>query len=296
MTLMSMTGFGRAEQSEGAYTAVTEVKTLNHRYLDVSVHLSSGISPEWEVEARRQVEQTFRRGRVEVFITLEARPEATQQLCVDRSVARQYYEYLKELSDIHNLAFDLSAAQLAQLPGVAHLQEVFPEPHEIESLLRSCLSAGLDEAATMRRNEGATLQDRLQALLTAFSDSVSQVRESAAEVEKRRYEALVERVRHLLEEELQSVEELDIRSEVALAVQRTSVVEEIGRLDSHVDQFAAELAADRGSGRKLEFLAGEMLRETNTVAAKVADAELSEVALHMKTTLEDIREQVRNIE
>ncbi len=296
MSLMSMTGFGRAEESEGAYTAAAEVKTLNHRFLDVSVHLSSAIPTEWEVLGRRLVERAFRRGRVEVFLTLETHPEVAQGLSVDRSLAREYYEYLKELSEIHNLAFDLTASQMARLPGVVHLQEVFPEPHEIESLLRSCLSAALEEAEHMRREEGNTLQERLRSLLEEFSRAVEQVRESAPEVERRRCEAVIQRVRQLLAEELRSVEDLDIRSEVALAVQRTSVVEEIGRLESHIEQFASELSGEKGSGRKLEFLAGEMLRETNTVAAKVADSDLSAVALRMKTALEDIREQVRNIE
>lgn len=237
-----------------------------------------------------------RRGRVDVHVTLEAVSGGGIRPRIDRSLVQQYYDFLKELGQTHDLAFDLSISDLVMLPGVVELEEDVPEPREIEELFDVAVRDALDQVVAMRITEGAEIEERLHELRGRFTSGLIRLEEAAPDIQRKRYQAVVDKVKNLLAEEISSIDDLDIQGEVALAVQRASIQEELGRLRSHLNQFGSGLTNSDGGGRRIEFVVSEMLRETNTVAAKIADAELNEVAIEMKSILEDMREQVRNIE
>lgn len=296
MSLNSMTGFGRLEKTAANLNLVMEMRTLNHRYLDISVSLSRQIPQTWENEIRGAVEEKIRRGRVDLTVNLEVRGSGSRRPRVDTALAGDYYRFLKELSEAHGLPFELALRDLVSLPGVVEVEDIPPDLDALRGMFDDALAEVIDQVAGMRLREGRALGRILGDLLEDFGAKLGKIEESVGEVESRRFEAIARRVRQLLDDEGISADDLDLRNEVALAVQRASIREETARLRSHVEQFGDVLAGAGASGRKLEFLAGEMVRETNTVAAKVSDAELNQVAINMKNLLEDIREQVRNIE
>ncbi|MFO8059076.1 MAG: YicC/YloC family endoribonuclease [Bacillota bacterium] len=296
MAILSMTGFGRTEKRASDLTLVMEMKTLNHRYLDISVSLPRMIPQAWEMDVRRAVEHRLRRGRVDFSVNLETGAGGNWRPRVDTALAGEYHESLKELCEEQGLVFDLSLPLLISLPGVVEVEEISPDLRDLKAVFDAALAEVMDQVVEMRSVEGADLGRKLGRLLEDFEANLARVETAAPGVEKRRFEAVLRRVRQLLDEEAVVPDELDIRGEVALAVQRTSISEEMARLRSHVQQFRGTLTDGEGSGRKLEFLAGEMSRETNTVAAKISDAALSGVAIEMKRILEDVREQLRNIE
>ena len=296
MPLNSMTGFGRRENTSAHLTLVMEMRTLNHRYLDISINLPREIPQTWENEIRGAVEEKIRRGRVDLVVNLDARGSGSRRPRVDTALAGDYYRFLKELSEAHDLPFELALRDLVSLPGVVEVEDIAFDLDALRGMFDDGLAEVIDQVVGMRLREGRALGGILGDLLEDFGAHLAQIEASVGEVERRRFEAVVRRVRQLVNDEGISRDDLDLRNEVALAVQRTSISEETARLRSHVEQFSEGLAGDGALGRKLEFLAGEMVRETNTVAAKVSDAELNQVAINMKNLLEDIREQVRNIE
>lgn len=296
MPVRSMTGFGRAERRGGDHTVVVEVRALNHRYLDISVQLPREIPQTWEVKVRDMTRKRARRGRIDVHVALEPVSGGGIRPRIDRSLVQQYHDSLKELGQTHGIAYDVSIHDLAMLPGVIELEEDVPEPGDIEELFNAAVRDALDGVVDMRITEGAEIEERLHELSDGFTSGLTRLEEAAPDVHRRRYQAVVDKVRSLLAEEVSSIEDLDIEGEVALVVQRASIQEELDRLRSHLNQFRSGLSDSDGGGRRIEFLVSEMLRETNTIAAKIADAELNEIAIEMKSLLEDMREQVRNIE
>ncbi len=296
MPVRSMTGFGRAQRRGKEHAVVVEVRSLNHRFLDISVQLPREIPQTWEMKVRDMARKRVRRGRIDVYVALEAVSGAGVRPRIDRALAQQYYDFLKELGQTHDLAFDVSMCDLITLPGVIELEEDVPEPRDIEEMFNEAVRGALDQVVEMRVTEGAEIQERLHELSARFTSRLTRLEEAAPDVGRKRYQAVVDKVRSLLLEEVSSIEDLDIQGEVALAVQRTSIQEELDRLRSHLNQFNSALIDSDGGGRRIEFVVSEMLRETNTVAAKIADAQLNEAAIEMKSILEDVREQVRNIE
>ena len=290
-----MTGFGRAEVEDDATSLTVEIRTVNHRYLEIFVHLPDEVPRVIEKVLRDNVSDVLNRGRVDVYVDFRQQQQG-QSVSVDRNLVRQYHKSLKDIAAEHDLDLSLSVSDIAGLPGVIQVEESDLEACHLEDLFDQVVCDALKQVIKSRKQEGGQLANSILGMMDEFESELSCLKKNIPAVEKKRHDRIIEKLDRLLHEEDLTSEHLDVSGEAALAVQKSSVVEELDRLDSHLARLREVLTEGGVVGRKLQFVMQEMWREVNTVAAKIADVQLSEMALQMKNLLEDMREQVRNIE
>jgi uncharacterized protein (TIGR00255 family) len=290
-----MTGFGRAEFELGGAGFQVEVRTVNHRHLDVQVRLPRSLS-RFEPELRRRLQGRFARGKVEASVAGRA-GTPLETLRVDAEVAAGYVRAVRELAARHALSPDLDAARLLALPGVARLAEPeLPEP-DFAAALAAAVERAAEGAAAMRRAEGEALARELALRLDRVETLLGQLSERAVSVQAAVRERLRKRAEQLAAE-LGQRDDARLAQELVWAADRLDVTEELVRLRSHVGQFRAALdgPGEGGVGRRLEFLLQELQREANTIGSKAADAPVAHLIVDLKTELERAREQVLNVE
>lgn len=295
--IRSMTGYGRARAVVEGVGFEVEVRSVNHRYLDLRMRLPRGVSG-LEPEVRARVQRRFGRGKVDVTVQ-QAAGGAAQRLELDLELAGRYVEAAEALRARHGVEGALAARELLGLPGVARLVEGELEPEALGRALGEALDAALERVAVMRAAEGAALERELRGRLARVDALAVELADRAAEVQDQVRERLRKRAEGLARE-TGSLDEARLHQEVVIAADRLDVTEEIVRLRSHVEQFRAFLdAADDAAetvGRRLDFLLQEMGREANTVGAKSADAPVAHRVVELKTEIERLREQVQNVE
>jgi uncharacterized protein (TIGR00255 family) len=291
-----MTGFGRAQlEAEGATFAV-ELRSVNHRHLDVSLRLPRPLAG-LEVELRRLLGRSFTRGKVDLIVSAPpsgARPD----LELDRVLADRYVAFARALAAEHGLDAELRAGEVLALPGVARVLEHALDEAALRPALVAAVERAAQEADAMRLAEGGALDRDLRARLVTVAGLAAEVAARSGEVATAARERLRKRAEQL-RAETGLADEARLAQEVVNAADRMDVTEEVVRLTSHVAQFEAALGAaapDAGVGRRLEFLLQEMSREVNTIGAKSGDAPLAHRVVDLKTELERIREQVLNVE
>ena len=291
----SMTGFGRAEAGGPTVSLVAEVRSVNHRHLDLALRLPRALAA-FETDARRLIQRHLERGRVDVSVQLGPAVGApAQQVRVDAALAAEYVARARELGRVANIAGDVTLAWVLERPGVVRLEEVdAPAPEALWPLLAEALARALDELVARRRVEGAALGTELAALLAELRAQVEVVSARVPGALARYQERLRERIRALLGDA--SADQGRVLTEVAVWAEKTDVHEELTRLRAHLEQLA--LVLDRGGacGRALDFLIQELNREVNTIASKADDLEISQAALAAKGVIEKMREQVQNLE
>lgn len=295
--IRSMTGFGRASFSVAPLAFAVELRTVNHRHLDVSVRLPKSLSA-FEPDVRARLREGFARGKVECSVQARSGSASAGGVELDRAVAAGYARAAAELAEAHSLAPGLDAARLLGLPGVTRLAEAeLPE-----EALGAALAEAVDEAAAaadaMRRAEGEALERDLRGRLEQVARLAGEIGARAEEVRESVKERLRKRAEQL-RRETGLLDEARLHQEVVLAADRLDVNEERVRLESHVEQFRGILdAAEAGApvGRRLDFLLQEMGREANTLGSKGSDAPVAHRVVDLKTEIERLREQVQNVE
>jgi uncharacterized protein (TIGR00255 family) len=291
-----MTGFGRATfQLEGASFEV-ELRSTNHRFLDLRVRLPRLLS-ECEPEVRARVAARFGRGKVDAVAQLPP-GGPRERLAIDLETAGRYLEAAAALRSRHGLSGKLEVGDLLSLPGVARMIELELPAEALQRAFFEALDVALERADAMRASEGAALERelsqrlaRVDALAASLEGRAGAVREAARERLRRRAEKLAQ--------ETGLLDEARLYQEIALAADRLDVTEELVRLRSHVEQFRtalAEAGPGRPVGRRLDFLLQELGREANTLGAKIGDAEAAHLVVELKTELERVREQAQNVE
>lgn len=295
--IRSMTGFGRADFEVMGVEFAVEARTVNHRHLDTRVRLPR-LMADREHEVKSRVQGRFKRGKVDLTVSLASEAGAVTQLEVDRDAVEQYVTAARDIAEIHGLPDALDAATVLSLPGVVRLVErQMPEGALNEALL-GAVDEVLDAVERMRVSEGETLAREFASRLEGVERLLNDIESRSGRVVEGVKEKLRKRATQL-ELETGLLDEARLHQEVVVAADRLDIVEEIVRTRSHVDQFRAILLeAGPGSpvGRRLEFLLQEMGREANTVGSKANDPELSHGVVELKTELERLREQVQNIE
>jgi uncharacterized protein (TIGR00255 family) len=292
-----MTGYGQAAfEVEGAAFEV-ELRSVNHRHLDVKARLPRGLAA-FEGELRAQVAERIARGKVDLSVRATAGAMLADTVELDLTVAERYLASARVLRERHGVAGELDVPALLALPGVARVVERELGEEAARGALRAALGRALDSLAAMRENEGAALDrelrgrlDRLEALVREIEGRTDQVQRAVRDRLRRRAEQL--------REETGLLDEARLHQEVVWAADRLDVTEECVRLHSHVAQFRALLdaaAPQQPAGRRLDFLLQEMGREANTIGSKSADAPIAHQVVDLKTELERIREQVQNVE
>jgi uncharacterized protein (TIGR00255 family) len=293
--IRSMTGYGRAEATGSRLALSIEVKSVNHRHLDVALKLPRALTT-LEPDARRMIQAAVSRGRIDVNVSLSPLEGGTlAPLSVNLHQAREYAELARQLGDELGLSGGATVDWLLEQPGVI-VRDAEPalSGEDAWSTLASALTRALGELEARREAEGRTLGQELASLHETLGAYVETMAKRAPAAVARRTTRLRERIQLLLGET--SVDEARIATEVAVWADKTDVSEELARLRAHLEQFAS-LTRDGGPiGRTLDFLIQEMNREVNTLGAKADDLEIAQAVIAAKGTLEKLREQAQNIE
>lgn len=293
--LASLTGYGRIQTHDAQAAVTAEVRTVNHRSLDVHVRISreyAALEPELIQEVRR----ALRRGRVDLFVSIEKTGEVP--ITVNVETVRGYVEAARRLQAEFQLGGSLELASVLSLPGVVkNRAEDEPDGREqtgIRANVIAAVRAALGQVVEMRVREGAALAEELHRHLASLETATSEIRDSIPaerEATGRRFE---ERLSQLLPRE--GLDPVRIAQEVAIMAERADISEEIERLESHVEQFRGLLADGKEVGKKMDFLLQEMQREANTILSKSNSLGLTRLGLAARADVEKMREQVQNVE
>jgi uncharacterized protein (TIGR00255 family) len=296
--IRSMTGFGRGEAVFSGYRFAVEIKSVNHRFLNLTVRMPRAFA-HLESRVTALCSSRCERGHLNVSIELEREGEdAGHGPRLNRKVLDRYLEIVSDLEDVGADGRGFSTGSLLALPGVVEweAEEISIADEAFLEGAGAALAAALEALVESRSTEGRALLADFRARLDAIEASRGRIGELSPLREERERERLREKVRGLLEDPAQELERR-IEQEIVLLADRVDVSEELTRLRAHLDHFAAELDADGGSiGRKLTFLLQELGREANTIGSKASDPEIQKAAIEIKTELEKMREQAENVE
>ena len=294
--LRSMTGFGAASITKGRIVARVELRSVNHRHLQLKARLSSEqahLEPALEALVREKLE----RGAVSVSATIE-REAAAGAARVNTDVAKRYQKLLQGLAKELKLEGGVRLDTLIGLPGVIGSAEDDSQRETEDELLLGCAKQAIEELVRMRAREGASLLADLRKNTKGIAELVASIEVRMPAVVREHHESLRERVALLLDGQSPrvTVRPEDLAREVALLADKMDVGEELTRLTSHLEQWEGLLTKGGAVGRQLEFLVQELLREANTIGSKCNDAKVAHAVVEMKTLIERLREQVQNVE
>ncbi len=289
----SMTGFGRCEISEGDRKMTVEMKSVNHRYLDVAVKMPKKLNY-FESAIRSLLKTYIQRGKVDVFITYEDLSEANAVLRYNQALAAEYLKYLNQMAEEFHLEQDVKVSALSRYPEVLVMEEVQEDEEELWKLLEKAVKGACEQFVETRIREGENLKRDLLIKLDELLEHVAYVEERSPQIVAEYREKLTEKVKELLADT--QMEESRIAAEVTIYADKICVDEEIVRLKSHIKHTKETLEKEDSVGRKLDFIAQEMNREANTILSKANDLEVSNHAIELKTGIEKVREQIQNIE
>lgn len=290
----SMTGYGRALLEADGRQMTVEVKSVNHRFLDIAFRMPRNLMFLEDV-ARKAIGQRLSRGHVDVFATYRNLRTDAQVVQVDEALFGAYADALRQLSDVSGsgLRDDRTLMSIARMPDVLTVAEAEEDQQAVKALLLGALDQALDGLTDMRAREGEIIRRDLEERVTAIEGLTARVQARYPET----VAAYTQRLKDAVSELVGSgVDETRLLMEVALMADRSAIDEEIVRLNSHVEQLRELLNADEPVGRRIDFIVQELNRETNTIASKSQDIPITKLTVDMKAEIEKLREQVQNIE
>ena len=289
----SMTGYGRARQTLNGRDITVEVRSVNNRYLDCTVKVPrTYIFAEDAVKAR--VQKAVSRGKVDVFITIDAAAADETVVAVNEPLARGYYEALTRLKDMFLLEDGLNAVTLAKFPDVLTVTKAEEDLESVAADICAVLDEALAAYNAMRTVEGGKLREDIAGRADTIEAVVGKVEERSPQTVAAYREKLLARMQEVLQST--AIDESRILTEAAIFADKIAVDEETVRLRSHLSQLRTMLESDQPIGRKLDFLIQEVNRECNTIGSKCNDLTIAQDVVNMKAEVEKIREQVQNIE
>ena len=291
--IKSMTGFGRAELVDEEKKITVEMKSVNHRYLDINMRMPKKLSF-FEAAIRNLLKEYIQRGKVDLFITYEDYTQARVSVKYNREIARQYLTYIQEMGSEFGLDTEITAAALSKYPEVFTMEEQTPDEKELWTALEEVIRRAAGQFVESRTQEGAHLRQDILEKLKTMDKKVDLVEQRSPEILGEYREKLEGKVKELLADT--QIEESRIAAEVILFADKICTDEETVRLKSHIHRMEEVLHENEGVGRKLDFIAQEMNREANTILSKANDLETSNLAIDLKTEIEKVREQIQNIE
>lgn len=291
--IKSMTGYGRSELSSDTCKISVEIKSVNNRYLDIGIKMPRALNP-LEARIRKLLKSYVQRGKVDVFISYEDLAESNVSVKYNRKLAEEYLRYMNQMAEDFGLDRDTRVSTLARFPDVFTKEEESLDEEKIWGNLEGVLKDAAQKFLDARIREGEYLKQDLLAKLDLMQESVDFITERSPEIVELYRTRLYDKVHELLEES--TIDNSRIVQEVTIYADKVSVDEELVRLSSHIEATREALKQDEGIGRKLDFIAQEMNRESNTILSKSDDREIADRAIELKTTVEKVREQIQNIE
>ena len=289
----SMTGYGRARATRNLRDITVEVRSVNNRYLDCTVKMPRMYAfAEDAVKAR--VQKAVSRGKVDVFISVDASAADVAKVNANTALAAQYAEALKALAAVCGGEERVTPEQLARFPDVLTVTKADEDLETVSADLCAVLDEALASYNAMRAVEGEKLAEDIGGRLSAIEGMTAQVEERSPETVREYREKLTAKMREVLQST--TIDEQRILQEAAIYADKIAVDEETVRLRSHVSQLRGMLASDQPMGRKMDFLIQELNRESNTIGSKCSNLDIARIVVDLKGEVEKIREQVQNIE
>ena len=289
----SKTGYGKANIiKDETREYQVEIKSVNHRYLDVTVKMPKSISY-LEEEIKKQITQKIKRGKIDVFVLFENNSQEGKEIKINKEIAKIYIEELKELAKQENLSSNIDVMEIAKFPDVLTIKN-----NEDEQLIRKEIievtKQAVENLMQMRKIEGEKMQKDILSRLEKIELKTNEISKLSTGLIDEYVVKLENRIKEILKTE--TVDKNRIAQEVVIYADKCSVEEEITRLKRHLQQFRDVFTTDEAIGKKLDFIMQEMNRETNTIGCKANSLEITNLVVDIKTELENIREQVQNIE
>ena len=291
--IKSMTGFGRCEIAEADRKITVEMKSVNHRYLDVTIKMPKKLNF-FEAAIRTELKNYMQRGKVDLFITYEDFTESNVCVKYNKELAAEYMQYFDRMAEDFSLDNDIRVSTLARFPEILTMEEQTVDEEQLWKLLDKALKGAAENLVETRIREGENLRNDLIAKLEGMLAHVDFITERSPEIIEEYKEKLTKKVEELLSDK--QVDESRLLMEVTIFADKVCVDEELVRLRSHITATRDALLAGGSIGRKLDFIAQEMNREANTILSKSSDLEISNRAIELKTEIEKVREQIQNIE
>jgi uncharacterized protein (TIGR00255 family) len=290
--IISMTGYGHGEASDGAVHAVVEIRTVNHRFLDHSIKVPRELLSR-ERDIKERVKQKLKRGRVYVTVNVETEAPG-RNAKVNEPLMEHYLQALRDFAKQHGIAGDVDVNTLAQLPEAIVSADDEPASEASWGLVEKALGDAVDACLKMRAEEGTALEKDLAERMAAVDGIVAEIEKIAPGVAAKHAEAFRKRIDQLVGDV--KVDEDRMTTEIALMAERLDFTEEVTRLRSHVAQFNKYLGEGGEVSKRLTYILQEMHREASTIGAKASDSDVIQRVVALKEETEKLREQVQNIE
>lgn len=290
--IKSMTGFGRGEYENEGRTYTVDIKSVNHKYSDISVRLPRFLNTV-EDKIRKRVSNVISRGKVDVFVTFENYSSQGTAIKINRELAKEYIKELKLLADEADLKFDVNVIDITKFPEILKLED-----DEDEELIANELMVALDNAlenfVKMREVEGAKLIEDIESRIHVIETKVEEITKYSSTLVEEYIQKLETRVKELMKDTV--VDEARLMQEIVIFSDKSSIEEELTRLASHISQFLMLIKESSPIGKKIDFLIQEINREVNTIGSKANCLDITNRVIEIKTEVENIREQIQNIE
>ena len=289
----SMTGYGRSEKVTPTAKCSVEIKSVNHRYLDMSIKLPRKLNM-FEADIREVLKDYIQRGKVDVFVSYEDYSKESVNIKYNQEIAAEYMKYFAKMATDFELDDDIRVSTLARMPEVLVSEDENINEDEIWKLVKDVLIEACDAFVVSRIKEGENLRTDLLEKLEAMSKNVAFIEERYPKTIEDYKNRLTTKIKEVLEDK--QIDESRILTEVCIYSDKVCVDEEMVRLKSHIEAVKEALTTGGCVGKRLDFLAQELNREANTTLSKSTDIEISNVAITIKTEIEQITEQIQNIE
>lgn len=291
--IKSMTGFGRCEVADERRKFTVEMKSVNHRYLDINIKMPKKLNF-FESAVRNLLKEYIERGKVDIFITYEDYTEDNFSLKYNEEIAAQYLAHLQEMSEKFGIENDIRVSALSRYPEVFTMEEQTVDEKELWAGLEKAVRGAAEQFVNSRIAEGEHLKTDLCDKLDGMIAYVDFIEERSPVILQEYRARLEEKIRELLED--RQLDDARIATEVTIFADKICVDEETVRLRSHIRSTKDTLETGGSVGRKLDFIAQEMNREANTILSKSNDLKVSNIGISLKTDIEKVREQIQNIE
>ena len=290
--IKSMTGYGRAKLSKDDREYQIEIKSVNHRYLDISVRIPKQLSY-LEETIKKEIAKKVKRGKIDVFVTFENNSLEGKEIKINTELAKAYINELKKLAEKENILSDIQVTEISKYPDVLNIQSSQDDEKITEEVLET-ITIATDNLVQMRVTEGNKISEDLLKRLNIINKKVEEIAKLSTGLIEEYVVKLEERIKEILKN--QEIDKTRLAQEVVIYADKCSIEEEVTRLNSHISQFKNLLNSNEAIGKKLDFIIQEMNRETNTIGSKANNLEITNGVIDIKTEIENIREQVQNIE
>lgn len=290
--IKSMTGYGKASLSKDLREYQIEIKSLNHRYLDISIRMPRVLSY-LEEDIKKEISKKVKRGKIDVYINFENNSTEGKEIKINTEIAKMYIKELRNLAQEENLQDNIEVTEISKFPDVLSVKST-QEDETIKQEVIELTRIATDKLVEMRKNEGNKMAEDLLSRIKAINEKVKQISTISTGLIEEYVVKLEGRIKEILKNH--EIDENRLAQEVVIYADKCSIEEEVTRLNSHILQFEHFLNSEEAIGKKLDFMVQEMNRETNTIGSKANNLEITKGVIDIKTELENIREQIQNIE